>query len=283
MNCKDTGENLVAFIQNELTCDKALELQEHLTDCRECQLKYNQLLKATSTVRNSLHTLPKITDQRALIMARLKEQPSATAASSQRKNHCKNEVHWLNIYNIFRRSPYFAASMLVHVAAAVAIVVLVYNTKSEPKKYVTQYSETVNSYEYFIPERQERSSQWLMRHDKPFIKQKGVKAKNGISYNISSFNSSEKQLTLVDSPELGCIKAFRDGDKVIGRRVDVKDGWVVIPAELASVRLDPDLNTRIIDMDNHLEFWSESRWDYFSRQLISFLKDTVNYLTGRAV
>ena len=80
MNCLQTRESLSAYIDGELSPDRAAEVAEHLSSCDECAREYEQMLVTVRTLRDELvrHRAPDVL--RARVRTALREEQLAPPA-----------------------------------------------------------------------------------------------------------------------------------------------------------------------------------------------------------
>lgn len=276
--CEDYREDLPAYLRGELTGERAEEIRQHLAGCPVCR---EAAVGAEGVLTLVQHCLPFVQAPEgfaARLRLRLSAEEAAapiSARTAQNKSHssdrsCRRSVPYGSLrgrlLGSMRRSPYFVASLALHAAAVAIFVILLLRMEQEPAApIITNVSETAPEQFEF----RELANVWAIRRDCPAVTVVAERLPEGLLVDCPQFLSDEA-LDLVDAPELGCVKGYRAAVGAVGKRVQVVDARVSIPAELADKRLPgKKLTVRVLDFEDRVEFWAGPRWESFAREFAS--------------
>lgn len=312
--CKDMQEHLVDYHKEELTPGERERVAAHLRDCPACTAELKAVrdlfarlqeelvpVEISAHLRAALHdrilaetravgSPPEMEDAAPLTLGSLRPsgmRPSERYLREMRKPFGRK------VWDHARRSPYFAASIFLHAAAAVVLVALLVQLHTKPT--APAGTETADGrdagmegiYEYVIqPEGQQAlyARAYHQRVDRPHVLTRGVREGDMLQVDVSQF-AGRATLVGVQDRYLGMIRMyFADAEGYPGVEelmqrypnatlCRVERNVVRIPASVADPVFGTDTGIRIFDMEDRLELWSEERWQDLENTARLVLRD----------
>lgn len=272
MNCEEYAEDLTAYIHAGLEESRAAEVERHLAECPDCRAELAAQRACLALLRRSWAGaeagVP--ADFAGRVLGRLHEDVDGAdeaQGGAGRREGSASARHYRQIQlpltqrvgEGLRRSPYLAASLILHAAAAMIIIALLIRAEPQPVVITTTAIEPEGvAYTQDIRQSVVMSA-WLERRERPSVLLRAAPVEGGVALDIPQF-VEDQALTLVDDPELGCIKAYYSAEAVSGQTVQARRSVVTIPARLAGLRFGGETLLRAIELGDRLEFWTERGW-----------------------
>lgn len=259
-HCPYDKTELTALIHEQLPQSEAQKLRAHIEECSECALLFAELSKTQDIISACLADCGTPVDLTEKIISQTRQN-----RASQRT--IIRSITGTKTGSIFNKSPYAAASFLAHIAAIAVIAFLIFSREEKKAGYVSQHNTPVHE---SIHNKIAMRDEWLQRNNRDFVMAAGVRVDGGVRIGLSGLNVKAKTLTLVDSPELGCIKAFAQAGLAAGTNIKVENSQITIPTQMAELRINDTDSIRIIKMPQHLEIWDRTNWHNLSHQALSY-------------
>lgn len=298
--CKDMQDRLVDYHKDELSPTERGGVETHLRDCPACAAELKAVRDIFSRLHEELVPVEISAHLRAALHDRILADADATAHEpdaeddapvtlvplrpagmrpSERYLREMRKPFARKVWEHARRSPYFAASIFLHAAAAVVLVALLVQLHTAPTTpsggdLVEGDVEIERIYEYVLePEGKQalHARAYNQRVDRPHVLTRAVRDGDSMQVDVSPF-AGRVTLVGVQDRYLGMLRMyFADGDGYPGseelmRRYPnatlcrVERNAVRIPTSVSDPVLGTDTSIRIFDMEDRLEFWSEERW-----------------------
>lgn len=286
--CDEIRQQLAAYQCGELTELEAEAVRLHLDACPACRMEAEQTERVRKALRRNLPPLQAPEGFLSRLRDRMQREgvtehtrangDPQNGAAAKRAGDAKfssgrvfTQPHTVRsrFAATVRRSPYFAASLALHVAAAAVVVILLIRLQGTPdERVVVQGPQTpMPAFEV-----REFSTAWTERRDCPKVTVQGVRVADGVLIDCPQM-LTDGALALVDDPELGCVKGYQPQAGAVGRTAEVKNARIVIPSELADRRLTAEaaeqdksqpLAIKVLELEDRVEFWAERRWEGFA-------------------
>lgn len=273
MNCEEYAEDLTAYIHAGLDESRAAEVERHLAECPECRAELAAQRACLALLRQSWAGAQSGAPAgfAGRVLGRLHEEDVDGLDEAQgvagRREGSASARHYRQLQlplarrvgEGLRRSPYLAASLILHAAAAMIIIALLIRPEPQPAVITTTAIEPEGgTYTQDIRQSVVMSA-WLERRGRPSVLLRAAPVEGGVALDIPQFVENQA-LTLVDDPELGCIKAYYSAEAVSGQTVQAQRSVVTVPARLAGLRFGGETLLRAIELGDRLEFWTERGW-----------------------
>lgn len=300
--CQDMQDRLIDYHKGELLPGEVQKVEAHLAECPACAAVLENVRGIFGKLREELVPVEMSAHFRAALHERIRAEAEAASVPAVGEEspvtlaplrpptmwHSERYLREMRkplvqkIWAHARRSPYFAASVLLHGVAAVVLVALLVQLHTKPTPHPLPTAEAVDPgmgeriYEYVIePEGQYAvyAAAYHQRTGRPHVLTRAVREGDWVHVDVSQFAG---QATLVAVPDLyfGMIRMyFADGDGYPdsaglmsrfsqGTLCRVERNVVGIPGAVADPVFGDGSAVRIFDMEDRLELWNEERWNH---------------------
>ncbi len=286
MNCEQCKNELVDYLKDELDSEVRRQVEAHLSGCEEC-CKEREILEQTfDTLARELVPIELSAHFRMALAERLdaatiesgQDQPDQPhiVRSSERHIRDMKRPAVIKLWDHAKRSPYFAASLVLHAAALLIICAAVVKMQAQSRKIVTIESrQPANTGSACA---QPEFTAYLARKDAHRIKTRAVPVSNGMRVDLSQLYFMGKQeLVLVGDDDLSCVRGyFVESESGNSRNLLMKqypdatsgiisNAEVDLPMSLARY-ISASRELFVFRLKDRLEFWSRPTWNRLRRK-----------------
>lgn len=283
--CRDIESELVSFCKDELTPAERAEVEAHLAQCAACRAELASIEQTFGALRKDLVPIELSAHFRIALTDRIDQATQAATPaglhvvrSSERHIRDMKRPLVTRLYDHARRSPYFAASVFLHAAAALLIVaVFLQVNNTQPGTGTVVIEQTPVAAHPLDDERQTLQAAWRIRREAPSFTTRAVVTPNGLAVDVAQSMTEDGPAVLIADDVLQCVMIFPvdrentpSGEalqaKLPGAVMgSIQNARVRIPSTVARDFVSADNDLRVFQLARRLEIWGEPRWTEVDR------------------
>jgi len=283
MDCHEIEPELVGYLKDELAAAEREAVERHLAACPVCQEDLERYRQTFATLRRELTPIQLSAHFRLALAERIAAAETGKTSfkivrSSERHRAELDKPALTYLWEHAKRSPYFAASLLVHAAAITVIVAAVFNFGQPIEQRRPQVSYTIvdDDPDAFAEMPAPGHIAYSYRKDVRKVPVTGRKLETGaVRVDVGALTMlANDTLVLVGDNTLHCVRAYFT-DPASGLTAaallsqyensvlcKIANAELDIPPALAQASLD-NLSLLVLDMQGGLEIWTQPTWQSF--------------------
>ncbi|MBN2714164.1 MAG: hypothetical protein JXR97_17225 [Planctomycetes bacterium] len=287
MNENEAMLELVSYYKGELESEKKALVEEQLEKSAACRKELEAIGRTFDALHKELVPIELSAHFRMALADRLDEatQPAQTKGgieiirSSERHLRDMKKPAVIRMVEHAKRSPYFAASLLLHAAAVTLLVGFYFHMRSTQPQQPGSNNQLVVSNEIsMIPEdaatkrKMDRFNAYSFRSRVPGFTTKAEYAPGGIVVNVAQTMKEDGNIVLDVNSGLSCVVAIlTDGEgqpatesilkefpNAVAARI--QNSRIKIPSTVAMDYMDATSNLHVFDLGSQIEIWNEPKW-----------------------
>ncbi len=295
MECRDAIMDLVSYHKDEMPAEDRAVVEEHLAECEACRGELENIEQTFNVLHQDLVPIELSAHFRLAMADRLDEATHVAAQAKVAGLHAvrPSERHLEEMDRPFvarlwqhaRRSPYFAASLLLHAAAALIVLGLfiqlrrVQSSRDErpPRRlHVERGSDDVREGPDLRQVVGRRRSVFSYQTKPEFTA-------TGITVSVQQSMKEDGNVVLVADETLSCVMAFltdREDRKSLpsqgvlkeypgSMQASIQNARLKVPSSIVGDLFDSTDRLVVFDLDDRLEFWSVNRWNALQQEVDS--------------